>query len=62
MVKGELSEDIGGGICQVSSTLFNAVNLQGIQIVERYTHSREVPYVPPWKRCNRELVGAGFCI
>src|SRR5699024_4552430 len=26
IVKGELAEDIGGGICQVSSTLFNAVH------------------------------------
>ncbi|GEN30606.1 vancomycin resistance protein YoaR [Cerasibacillus quisquiliarum] len=47
IVKGELSEGIGGGICQVSSTLFNAVNLKGIEIIERYSHSREVPYVPP---------------
>lgn len=46
IVKGELAEDIGGGICQVSSTLFNAVDLKGIQIVERYAHSRRVPYVP----------------
>ena len=46
IVKGELAEDIGGGICQVSSTLFNAVDLRGIQIVERYAHSRRVPYVP----------------
>ncbi|MDY0408022.1 VanW family protein [Paracerasibacillus soli] len=49
IVKGELAEDIGGGICQVSSTLFNAVNLKGIQMIERYSHSREVPYVPPGK-------------
>lgn len=49
IVKGELSEDIGGGICQVSSTLFNAVNLNGIEMIERYSHSREVPYVPPGK-------------
>lgn len=46
IVKGELAEDIGGGICQVSSTLFNAVDLKGIQIMERYAHSRRVPYVP----------------
>ncbi|MUV36318.1 uncharacterized protein JNUCC1_00119 [Lentibacillus sp. JNUCC-1] len=46
IVKGELTEGIGGGICQVSSTLFNAVDLRGVQIVERYSHSRQVPYVP----------------
>lgn len=47
IVKGELSEDIGGGICQVSSTLYNAVDLKGIEITDRYSHSRSVPYVPP---------------
>lgn len=47
IVRGELSEDIGGGICQVSSTLFNAAELKGIQIIERYAHSKKVPYVPP---------------
>src|SRR5699024_9907561 len=36
IVEGEFTEDIGGGICQVSSTLFNAVDLDGIQIEERY--------------------------
>jgi len=49
IVKGELSTDIGGGICQVSSTLFNAVSMNGIEMIERYSHSRSVPYVPPGK-------------
>lgn len=60
IVKGELSEDIGGGICQVSSTLFNAVNLRGIEIVERYSHSREVPYVPPGKDATVSWWGPDF--
>ncbi|PLS09582.1 VanW family protein [Neobacillus cucumis] len=47
IVKGELSEDFGGGICQVSSTLFNAVDNAGIKVIHRYSHSREVSYVPP---------------
>lgn len=45
--KGELIEGIGGGICQVSSTLFNAIDRSGLTILERYSHSRKVPYVPP---------------
>ncbi|MCM3782169.1 VanW family protein [Neobacillus mesonae] len=45
IVRGELSEGVGGGICQVSSTLFNAVDRAGLQIVKRYSHSRNVPYV-----------------
>ncbi|SET27612.1 VanW like protein [Oceanobacillus limi] len=60
IVKGELSEDIGGGICQVSSTLFNAVNLEGIKIVERYSHSRNVPYVPPGKDATVSWWGPDF--
>lgn len=60
IVKGELSEDIGGGICQVSSTLFNAVNLRGIQMIERYSHSREVPYVPPGKDAAVSWWGPDF--
>lgn len=60
IVKGELAEDIGGGICQVSSTLFNAVNLKGIEIVERYSHSRSVPYVPPGKDATVSWWGPDF--
>ncbi|MBB3108650.1 vancomycin resistance protein YoaR [Paenibacillus phyllosphaerae] len=45
IVRGELSEGIGGGICQVSSTLFNATDRAGLHIIERYSHSRSVPYV-----------------
>ncbi|MGM8364322.1 VanW family protein [Virgibacillus sp. W0181] len=60
IVEGELAEDIGGGICQVSSTLFNAVNLDGIEIVERYSHSRSVPYVPPGKDATVSWWGPDF--
>ncbi|NBJ70982.1 MULTISPECIES: VanW family protein [Clostridia] len=60
IVKGELAEDIGGGICQVSSTLFNAVNLKGIEIVERYAHSKRVPYVPPGKDATVSWWGPDF--
>ncbi|MEN2766648.1 VanW family protein [Ornithinibacillus xuwenensis] len=60
IVRGELSEDIGGGICQVSSTLFNAVSIDGIKIVERYSHSRNVPYVPPGKDATVSWWGPDF--
>lgn len=60
IVKGELAEDIGGGICQVSSTLFNAVDLRGVQIVERYEHSRKVPYVPPNRDATVSWWGPDF--
>ena len=37
---------IGGGICQVSSTMFNAVVLANLEITERRNHSLPVSYVP----------------
>lgn len=38
--------EAGGGICQVSSTLFNALLLAGCTIVERHRHAYPVTYVP----------------
>lgn len=37
---------IGGGNCQVSTTIYNAVkDLDGIAIIERHKHSKDVPYI-----------------
>lgn len=60
IVKGELSEGVGGGICQVSSTLFNAVDRAGLQIVQRYSHTRSVPYVPPRRDATVSWGGPDF--
>ncbi|WP_226527846.1 VanW family protein [Metabacillus niabensis] len=60
IVRGELSEGIGGGICQVSSTLFNAVDKAGVKILERYSHSRKVPYVPPNRDATVSWYGPDF--
>lgn len=38
--------EAGGGICQVSSTLYNALLLAGCTIIERHRHSCPVTYVP----------------
>ena len=43
---GTVTTGIGGGVCQVSSTLYNAVLLAGLETVERYSHSLPVWYVP----------------
>lgn len=41
---------IGGGNCQVSSTLYNAVlNVPGLVVVERHEHGKDVTYVPEGK-------------
>ncbi|WP_026563674.1 VanW family protein [Bacillus sp. UNC41MFS5] len=60
IVRGEFSEDIGGGICQVSSTLYNAVDNAGIKIVERFSHSRKVPYIPPGRDATVSWYGPDF--
>ncbi len=46
IVGGRIVDGLGGGICQVSTTLFNAVDEAGLQVVERYQHSKPVGYVP----------------
>jgi len=47
IVAGELSAAPAGGVCQVSSTLYNAALLAGLQVVERHAHSRPAASVPP---------------
>ncbi len=44
--EGDVQPDVGGGMCQVSSTIYNAALLAGLDIVERYHHQRIVDYVP----------------
>lgn len=43
---GTYEQEYGGGVCQVSSTLFNAVMMADLEIVERYHHSWPMHYVP----------------
>ncbi len=46
VVDDKFVDDIGGGICQISSTLFNAIEPCEVTILERHNHTKEVPYVP----------------
>lgn len=41
--------EVGGGICQVATTLYNAAAEAGLDILERKAHSRAVDYSPPGK-------------
>lgn len=49
LVNGEKSTGTGGGICQVSSTLYNAALEADMEIIERHRHSKKVSYVPEGK-------------
>lgn len=40
-------EELGGGMCQVSSTLHSAVLAAGLAVTERHPHSRPVAYIAP---------------
>lgn len=44
---GEFVDGVGGGVCQVSTTLFNAAILSGCKICESHPHSLTVGYVAP---------------
>lgn len=46
-VGGKVVPDVGGGICQVSSTLYNTALLANLEIVERSNHLFETSYVSP---------------
>ncbi len=44
---GEYAEGVGGGVCQVSTTLYNAALLSGMAVTEYHPHSLSVGYVEP---------------
>jgi vancomycin resistance protein YoaR len=46
IVGGRIVPGLGGGICQVATTLYNAVDYSELEVVERYMHSKPVGYVP----------------
>ena len=46
VANGELDDVLGGGICQVSTTLFNAVFDAGLQVLERHNHSLYISHYP----------------
>lgn len=46
IVNGQFEEGLGGGICQVSSTLYNTVLQADLPIIERTNHDLVITYVP----------------
>lgn len=40
----EKVQEFGGGVCQVSTTIFQAAKQAGLEIEERHQHKREIPY------------------
>lgn len=46
-LNGKVVDSLGGGICQVSTTLYNAVLNAELEVTERHNHSMIVNYVSP---------------
>ena len=45
IINGKLEQDVGGGVCQVSSTLFNSVLYSGLDVTSRRNHSLKSGYI-----------------
>lgn len=60
IINNEFVIGIGGGICQTSSTLFNAIDSAGLFVMERHAHSRDIGYVPPNRDATVSWGGPDF--
>jgi len=59
-IKGEKSKGYGGGVCQVSTTLYNAAEAAGLTIIERHDHSLPVSYAETGKDAATSYGGIDF--
>lgn len=57
---GDVVLDVGGGICQLSSTLYNAALLSNLEIVERHNHSFKTAYVAAGRDATVSWGGVDF--
>ncbi|WP_096156411.1 VanW family protein [Bacillus sp. FJAT-45066] len=57
---GKIVMGIGGGICQTSSTLYNAIDILDVTYVELHNHSLEVAYVPKGRDATVSYGGLDF--
>ncbi len=55
IINGELGTGIAGGVCQVSTTVFNAAYEGGLEITERHNHALYISHYPTRPRRDREL-------
>jgi vancomycin resistance protein YoaR len=60
IVNKKLVDGIGGGICQTSSTLYNAVDQVGVSYIEKHHHSLSVGYVPAGRDATVSYGGPDF--
>ena len=58
---GQLEDVPGGGICQVSTTLFNAALVSGLEITKRYNHSIFINHYPDGRDATVTAGGKNMC-
>ncbi len=61
IVGDKFEQGLAGGICQVSSTLYNACLLAGLKITERHNHNLAVAYVPLGQDATVAYGSQDFC-
>jgi vancomycin resistance protein YoaR len=60
IVAGKLEDSLGGGICQVSTTLFNAVFFAGLDVTARTNHSIFISHYPTGRDATVSWGGPAF--
>ncbi len=60
IVDGKLVPQLGGGICQIGTTFFNAVFFSGLPVVERKNHSFYISHYPKGRDCTVTWGGANL--
>jgi len=60
IVNGKLVPQLGGGICQVNTTVFNAVFFSGLPVVERKNHSQYISHYPTGRDATVSWGGPDF--
>ena len=59
---GLLVDSWGGGVCQTSTTLYNAALLAGLQVVERHKHHYAPTYIPPGRDAAVAYPNIDLCL
>jgi vancomycin resistance protein YoaR len=57
IINGELKNGIGGGVCQVSTTTFNAAFFAGLEIIERTNHALFISHYPQGRDATVDYPG-----
>jgi len=60
IVDGKLVPQLGGGVCQVGTTFFNAVFFSGLPVVERRNHSFYISHYPKGRDATVSWGGPDF--